>query len=136
VGRNLTIHPCGHSWASFDGSIRGYEEIPQGYAVEEFADQGIRFEGGFPPLVMAAAAWLQVGRRWTHLVEQYDRLVCFGFMTAESSRGRVVLGPGGAPQMTYWVNDEDVRRIVRAQGILARIYFAAGAKAVYPGMQI
>jgi choline dehydrogenase-like flavoprotein len=136
VGRNLTIHPCGHSWALYDETIRGFEEIPQGYAVEEFADQGIRFEGGFPPLALAASTFLPVGRRWTDLVERFDRLVCFGFMTSESSRGRVVLGPGGSPQMTYWMNDEDVRRIVRAQAILARIYFASGAKAVFPGLQI
>jgi choline dehydrogenase-like flavoprotein len=29
-----------------------------------------------------------------------------------------------------------VRRIVQGQGILARIYLAAGARAVYPGLQV
>ncbi len=136
VGRNLTIHPAGYSWAAFDEPIRGFEEIPQGYAVEEFADQGIRFEGGFLPVSMAAGAFGHVGRRWTQLVDRFDELAVFGFMLAETSRGRVALGPGGRPQMTYRVNDEDVARIARAQAILAKIFFAAGAERVYPGMQV
>ncbi len=136
LGRNLTIHPAGYSWAKFAESIRGFEEIPQGYAVEEFADQGIRFEGGFLPPSMAAGAFGHVGHRWTSLVDRFDELAVFGFMLAETSRGRVALGPGGRPQMTYWVNDQDIARIARAQAILARIFFAAGAERVYPGMQI
>jgi choline dehydrogenase-like flavoprotein len=135
VGRQLTIHPCGYAWAAFDEEVRGFAEVPQGYAVEEFADQGIRFEGGFMPLELAGATYVQVGKRWTEFVERYDRMACFGFMLSEISRGRVTLGRSGKPSMRYWLAPEDVKRMVRAQSILARIYFAAGAKAVYPGIQ-
>jgi hypothetical protein len=134
VGRNLTIHPCAYSWAAFPEPIRGFEEVPQGYAVEEFADQGIRFEGGFPPLSVGAAAFVHVGKKWTELVERYDELACFGFMISETSRGRVTIGSSARARMTYWLNDADVRSIVRGQGILARIYLAAGAQCVYPGI--
>lgn len=133
VGRNLTIHPCGYAWAAFDEDIRGFEEIPQGYAVEEFADQGVRFEGGFLPLAFAGATYGHVGKRWTEFIERYDRMACFGFMLSELSRGRIVMS-GKKPQMTYWLNDEDVKRMVRAHAILARIYLAAGAKRVYPAI--
>lgn len=136
VGEHLTIHPASQQWASFDEEIRGFEEIPQGYAVEEFAEHGIRFEGGFLPLSMAAGALVQVGRQWTDLIDQFDQLACFGFMIAETSRGRVVLGRGGKPSMRYSVNDTDMRRIVQGHGILARIFLAAGAEVVYPGLQI
>ncbi len=136
VGRNLTIHPAGYAWARFDESVRAFEEIPQGYCIEEFEDQGIRFEGGTLPVSMAAGTFGQIGRRWTELLEDIDRMAVFGFMIAETSRGRVALGPGGRPQMTYWVNDEDLARMVRAQAILARVFLAAGAKSVHPGMQI
>ena len=136
LGRNLTIHPAGYAWAEFEESIDGFNEIPQGYAIEEFADLGIRFEGAFLPLSFAAAAIGQIGARWTNTVESFDHLACFGFMLADTSRGRVRLGPGGKPQMIYRLNERDVRRIVKASGILARVFFAAGAKRVYPGMQI
>lgn len=69
------------------------------------------------------------------MVERFDRLACFGFMIAETSRGRVRL-IAGQPRMTYVLDDNDVKRIVQAQGILARVFFAGGAKKVYPGMQL
>lgn len=135
VGRNLTLHPASYAWASFAEPIRGFEEIPQGYAVEEFADQGIQFEGAFVPLSLAAGTMGHFGRRWTEMVERLDELACFGFMVADTSRGRVLLGPEGKPYMTYVLNGQDVRRMVKAFGLLARMYLAAGAQAVYPGLQ-
>ncbi|HTJ84459.1 MAG TPA: GMC family oxidoreductase, partial [Polyangiaceae bacterium] len=135
VGRHLTLHPASYAWAQFDEPIRGFDAIPQGYGVEEFADQGIQFEGAFVPLSLAAGTMGHVGRRWTDLVERLDELACFGFMVADTSRGRVRLGPEGQPLMTYVLNDQDVRRMVKAFGLLARIYFAAGAHAVFPALQ-
>ena len=135
VGRNLTIHPCSYALALFDEPIRGWAEVPQGYAVEAFSELGIRFEGGFLPLALAAGAFSSVGDAWTRSVEGYDRLASFGFMIREVSRGRVTLGAGGHPKIRYRLEDQDVRTIVRAQAVLARIFFAAGAQEVHPGMQ-
>ncbi len=134
VGRQLTIHPASYAYADFDEPIRGFAEIPQGYAVEEFADIGVRFEGAFVPLSLAAGSMRHTGHRFTELMERFDQLACFGFMIEERSRGRVVLGRGGRARMRYHLEAADVRRIVQAQGLLARIYFAAGARAVYPGL--
>jgi choline dehydrogenase-like flavoprotein len=136
VGRNLTIHPAGYAWARFEEPIRGWEEVPQGYAVEEFAALGIRFEGGFVPLALAAGTLAPLGPRWTEIVEHFDRMAIFGFMIAERSRGRVWLGPRGEPRIAYRLCADDVRTIVRAQAILARIYFAAGAVRVMPGIHL
>lgn len=136
VGKNLAIHPASMSWALFDESIEGWNGIPQGYAIEEFEDEGIRFEGGFTPLDLGGAAVSFVGKKWRDLIDNYDRLACFGFMIEDESRGRVRPGPGGMPFITYWLNREDVRKMIRAQAILARVYLAAGARGVYPGLQI
>lgn len=136
VGKNLSIHPASQSWALFDEPIQGWNGIPQGYAIEEFEDEGIRFEGAFTPLDLGGAAVSFVGRKWTNLIDNYDRLACFGFMVEDESRGQVRLGPGGMPLITYWLNEEDKRKMIRAQAILARVYLAAGAKGVYPGLQI
>lgn len=135
VGRNLTIHPASYAWAEFDETVDGLREIPQGYAVDEFADQGIRFEGSFPPFPIAAGSLAPVGHEWTAMMDRFEQFACFGFMITDSARGSVALGPGGAPQMFYRMADEDVRRMVRAQAILARIYFAGGARAVYPALR-
>ena len=56
-------------------------------------------------------------------------------MIKDTSRGRVKLGSGGRIAMSYWMNDEDVRRLQRCAESLAELYLAAGARAVFPGVR-
>jgi choline dehydrogenase-like flavoprotein len=132
VGRNLTVHPATFTWARFEEEIRGWSGIPQGYAIDEFVDQGLRFEGVFLPLDMASASFSQIGSRWTELVENFHKLACFGFMVADSSRGRVVLGRGGDAQVRYRLGERDRMQMIRGHAILSRVYLAAGAQTIYP----
>ena len=132
LGRNLSIHPALGVMALFDEKIDGGNSIPQGYAIEQFHDEGILFEGAFAPLDLAAASFTMIGPRFVELLESYDRLACFGVMIEDTSRGRVRRGPGGRPFITYSLNDHDVARLKRAVEILGRVYFAAGAKRVIP----
>ncbi|HEX2570338.1 MAG TPA: GMC family oxidoreductase N-terminal domain-containing protein [Polyangia bacterium] len=131
LGRNLTIHPATALTALFDEQVEGYRGIPQGYAIEEFHDEGILFEGIFGPPEMGAATITLLGRRFVEVMESYDRLASFGFMIEDTSSGRVRRGPGGRPIITYVVNDNDVSRLKRGVDILGRVFFAAGAKKVY-----
>ena len=77
----------------------------------------------------------EVGEQWTRFVDRFDRIANFGFMIAETSRGRVVLGPGGAPQVLYRLNDTDRRRILRGQSLLAQLFLTSGAQAVWPAIR-
>ncbi|MBI5515084.1 MAG: GMC family oxidoreductase [Deltaproteobacteria bacterium] len=135
LGKNLTIHPASQSWAAFDAPVRGWEAIPQGYAIEEFEREGIRFEGVFVPLEIAAGTLGSLGGAWTRRVERFDRLACFGFMVRDRALGRVRAGPGREPLVTYWLGDAERRKVVRGHALLARVWLAAGARAVYPGVQ-
>lgn len=135
LGKNLTIHPAGYAWARFAQPIRGWEEVPQGYGVEELVDQGIRFEGAFVPLPIAAGTFDAIGEAWTDRVERFDRMASFGFMLRDTGTGRVTLGGRGGPRIRYTMSDRDVRTFVRAQAALARIYLAASAEIVHPGMR-
>ena len=130
LGRNLSIHPALGVMALFDEKLDGGNAIPQGYAIEQFHDEGILFEGAFAPLDLAAASFTMIGPRFVELVEAYDRLACFGVMIEDVSRGRVRRGPGGRPLITYSLVDHDVARLKRAVEILGRVYFAAGARSV------
>lgn len=135
VGRNLTMHPCSNAFALMSDRVEGWVGVPQGYGVDSYAHEGLRFEGASVPLDIAAAALPLLGSEWTRFVDAFDRIAQFGFMSAETSRGRVVAGPMGRPQMLYNVNDFDRRRIVRGHAILARIFLAAGAEQVWVGIQ-
>jgi choline dehydrogenase-like flavoprotein len=132
LGRNLSIHPALGVMALFDERLDGANAIPQGYAIEQFHDEGILFEGAFAPLDLAAASFTMIGPRFVQLLEAYDRIACFGVMIEDVSRGRVRRGPGGRPFITYSLVEHDVARLKRAVEILGRVYFAAGARTVIP----
>lgn len=131
LGGNLSIHPAVGALAEFDEQITGWNAIPQGYAIEEFHDEGILFEGATMPLEYSIAMMPQLGPRLTELAESFDRVASFGFLVEDTSRGRVRL-VGGRPVVTYRLNDHDVARLKRGLDILARVFFAAGAKSVLP----
>lgn len=130
VGCNLSIHPATSALALFDEPVNSWRTVPQGYAIDAFADEGIMFEGASVPLDITGASLTGFGPAYVALMERFDRSLNFGFMVKDSSRGRVRLGPGGEPLMTYWLNGHDLGLIQRAFGILCRVYFAAGAREV------
>jgi choline dehydrogenase-like flavoprotein len=131
LGGNLSIHPAVGALAEFDEAITGWNGIPQAYAIEEFHDEGILFEGATLPLEYTISMMPQLGRRLTELAEGFDRVASFGFMVEDTSRGRVRL-VGGRPVITYVLNDQDVARLKRGIDILARVFFAGGARSVLP----
>lgn len=132
LGRNLSIHPAVGLYAWFDEKIEGYKGIPQGYAIEEFHDEGILFEGATAPLDTGAALMPLIGPRFVELVEAFDHAAMFGFMIEDTSRGRVRATRSGRPFMTYVLCDHDVAKLKRGTEILARVFFAAGARVVFP----
>jgi len=131
LGKNLSIHPAAASFALFDEDISGYNAIPQGYSIEEFHDEGLLYEGASTPLDVAMAANPFLGPPLIDLAERFDRVAMFGFMVEDSSRGQVRM-IGGRPVVSYILNERDLARLKRGHEILARIWFAAGARAVYP----
>lgn len=132
LGKNLSIHPAAASFAGYDEAISGFNAVPQGYAIEEFHDEGLLFEGGTPPLELGAASISLVGSRFTELMESIDHVAVFGFMIEDTSRGRVRGTKGGRPIITYFLNDHDIARLKRGHEILARVFLAAGARWVNP----
>lgn len=131
LGRNLSIHPASAGLGVFDESVQPTRAVPQGYAVDEFKHDGLYFEGGQTPVDLTAATLTGFGPSFMALMEQFDRTLTFGFMVKDTSRGRVRPGPGGAPRITYSVGEADRARLQRGFGLLARIFFAAGAREVH-----
>lgn len=132
LGKNLSIHPASKVVALFDERVDQWKGIPQGYAIDEFAEEGLMFEGGSLPFDITAIALPWTGRRFTELMEQYRYLANFGFMIQDESRGEVRPGIGRSPLVIYNLNRKDVARMQRGFEILCEVYQAAGAKRVLP----
>ncbi len=132
LGKNLSIHPATKVMALFDETIDMSRGIPQSYAIDQYADEGLMFEGASAPLDVAAIAMPWVGRRFMEVVERYANLASFGLMIQDTSRGQVRRGPGGSPLITYDLNEHDLRRMQRGIEVLSDVFLRAGAERVLP----
>jgi choline dehydrogenase-like flavoprotein len=131
VGRNLSLHPATGVRALFDEQIDMWVGVPQSYFIDQFADEGIMFEGagGTPDWIATSLPYM--GERHRELMEKVRNLSQFGLMVSDSSRGRV-REVGGRVLIHYDLNRDDIRKFKRGIEILCEIYRAAGAKRVYP----
>jgi choline dehydrogenase-like flavoprotein len=132
LGKNLSIHPATKVMAVFDEAIDMSRGIPQGYAIDTYAEEGIMFEGASTPLDVTAIAVPWIGAKFVEVMEAYRNVATFGFMIKDTSRGSVRAGPNGAPLLWYDMNAEDTRKMQRGLAILCEVFLASGAKRVLP----
>lgn len=135
LGHHLTVHPAVGVWADMDEEVRGWDAVPQGYGIDEFADEGLMLEDGFARMELSSSALPFMGRRFMQVMSRFNHLAMFGAMIADTSRGRVRPAPlGRLPLITYNLNALDVKRLTRAIRVLVRIFLAAGARTVFTGL--
>ena len=133
VGRHLHIHPATKVVALMDESVGG-RGVPQAYYVDELHEEGLMLEGATVPPEFAALALPFVGPRHAELMAECDRLATFGMMVTDTSEGTVGVGPGGRPVVRYRLNRADAATYMKGILLCARLFFAAGAQAVFPGL--
>jgi choline dehydrogenase-like flavoprotein len=134
LGRHLRIHPATRVLAAFDEPVRAWEGVPQSYHVHALENEGIFIQGMFVPPALQAPNVPGFGAAHKERMAAYDRLASFGALISDTSSGRV-FAAGRRPLVFYWMNRGDVRRLLRAVSVVARIFFAAGAREVYPGVR-
>jgi choline dehydrogenase-like flavoprotein len=134
VGRYLHIHPATRVLARFDEPVAAWAGVPQSYHVHEFESEGIFIQGQFVPPGVQAPNVPGFGLAHKERMAAYDRLASVGALISDMTCGRV-LGGGRRPLVWYWMNRDDVRRLRRGIALTARIFFAAGAREVYPGVR-
>ncbi|UQA60039.1 GMC family oxidoreductase [Polyangium aurulentum] len=132
LGKNLSIHPASKVMALFDDRVDQDRGIPQSYTIDQFAEEGLLFEGGSLPFDVAALGMPWTGKRFIELMERYPHLATFGFMIQDHSRGEVLPGPGGRPILRYNMNERDARLMQRGVETLCGVFQAAGARRVLP----
>lgn len=132
VGRNLRIHPATKVLALFDEEVKGWQGTLQAYCVDEFKDEGIIMEGFWVPPELMAIAIPFFGMEHKNVMAKYKHLAGFGIMVSDTSSGVVKKGVGGKPVIFYQLNEADTNTFLRGIAITAEIFFAAGAKEIYP----
>jgi choline dehydrogenase-like flavoprotein len=129
LGRNLAIHPACGMRAFFEEEIDLWRGVPQSYYVDEFASEGIMFEGAAGPPDYAAIAMPGRGAEHRRRMERVRNLSTFGVMVSDTSRGRVD-APLGIPRIRYDLDAADTARFQRGIEHLVEAYWAAGAREI------
>ncbi|ADB49627.1 GMC family oxidoreductase [Conexibacter woesei] len=130
LGRNLSLHPATAAFALMDEVVDMARGVPQSFFVDEFAAEGILFEGVAGPPSYAAASLPLSGARHAEAMARYRNLAQFGLMVSDSSRGRV-RSIGGRPLIRYDLCDADVAKVRSGLERMRQLFEAAGAREVY-----
>lgn len=130
LGRNLSLHPATAAFARMDEIVDMAKGVPQSFYVDEFAGEGIVFEGVAGPPSYAAMSLPLTGERHAEAMAAYRHLAQFGLMVSDSSRGSVRL-LGGRTVIRYDLSDADLNRFRTGLARMRELLQAAGAREVY-----
>jgi choline dehydrogenase-like flavoprotein len=130
LGANLSLHPATGVWAEFDEDVDMAAGVPQAYAVDAFASEGLMIEGWTGPPDMLALALPATGAEHRRLLAGWRRTAQAGLMIRDASRG-TVRRLGRRPVIRYDLVPEDARLLVRGIALAAELELAAGARAVH-----
>lgn len=130
LGRNLSLHPATAAFALMDEVVDMAKGVPQSFYVDEFAGEGIIFEGVAGPPAYAAMSLPLTGEHHARAMADYRHLAQFGLMVSDSSRGSVH-SLAGQTVIRYDVEDSDLQRFRNGLGHMRELLEAAGAREVY-----
>jgi len=130
LGRNLSLHPATAIFARMDEIVDMSRGVPQSFYVDEFAQDGIMFEGAAGPPAYAAMSLPLTGRSHAEAMADYRRLALFGLMVSDSSRGSV-RALAGRSLIRYDLAQADLMRFRRGLARMRELFEAAGAREVH-----
>ena len=102
--------------------------------IDEFADERIMFEGAAGPPDYLAMSMPFSRERHRDLMLRFQHFSQFGVMVSDLSRGRV-RERLGRPEIHYDLNADDTAAFKRGIELLCELYFAAGARTVFPPVE-
>ena len=135
VGRNVTLHPSAMVNGLFDEEIRGFDHIPQGYASEQFLEEGLLLVAAQGTHNVMPTVFPLTGHRLMEPLAQLRHVAGVGPLVADATRGgRVWREIRGVPVLRYTITPADVARLKRGLELSMQMLIAAGARRLYPGV--
>lgn len=133
VGRNITLHPGFRMLARFDDPVRGWQGALQGAYTDRYEHERITLMALFVPPGVLAATMPGFGPEHARRARAIPHLAMFGGIVHDEGGGEVHAPLfGREPTLTYRMAPEDRAVIPRLIRRMAEVFFAAGAREVYP----
>ncbi len=135
LGRYFQAHPGLPLLGLYDEPIDMGRGVTQGWGSYAFRDRpGFKLETLGLPLDMLAGRLSGGGRLLMQRLTEARRLAMWVQACRAETIGSIEAGARGKPIVRYTLNRADMLRVREAFLVLARMHFAAGARAVLPGI--
>lgn len=135
VGAGFRAHPGTGVFGVYDEPVDQNTGVTQGWASSRFRGApGLKIETLAIPMEMAISRLSGGGARLMERVGAYRHFAMWVHATRARTAGRVGVGFGGKPVVRYTLDEADMRAFREGMLRVAQLHFAAGARAVIPGI--
>ncbi len=135
LGADFRAHPGTAVFGCYDDVVDLNTGATQGWASMAFRDDpGVKLESLAIPAELVAGRLSGGGAQWMERLRDYRHLALWVHATRAESTGTVTNGWGDRPVVRYTLDTADMARFRAGMVLIARTHFAAGAKAVLPGI--
>jgi choline dehydrogenase-like flavoprotein len=133
VGDRLQLHPGSAAVARFDDPISMSFGATQAYEIPMRA-QGYKIESLTLPPEMLATRLPGAGREWQKMLGELDHYAQWAVQVRMQAHGTVRPTWTGDADARFMPLESDLKKIQHGLATICRLFFAAGAKEVYPGI--
>ena len=134
VGRNFRAHPGVGLAGLFDEEVRPWAGATQSWESAHYWDRRFKLESLGLPFGLMLARLPGYGRGLSETLADLGRVAVWGIQVRARARGTVRPGWGSTPTIHYDLTAEDRRTFQEAMAVVAEMFFAAGAREVWPGV--
>lgn len=129
-GRNLYLHPTSGMLARFPHEIRPWEGVTQGYYID-YWERGFLLQTYTvsPDQLYVAMPW-SLGKDLLSAVRDMSHMGMAGPLVHDEDS----VGSVGMAGLSYFVGNGDRGKLLEGMRECSRVFFAAGATEVYPGI--
>jgi choline dehydrogenase-like flavoprotein len=137
IGEGLQGHPGAAMMGLFEDEVNPWFGATQGYHSLHFVPKGFKLEVLWSPPAILAVRLPGLGLEFKSALATFKHgAVWDAIFSCKKSKGRVK-AKGGAnmnPSVSYNVDQSDMPLVREGMATILRMFFAAGAKKVYPGI--
>jgi choline dehydrogenase-like flavoprotein len=135
LGTLFRAHPGTGIFGVYDDPVDQNIGATQGWASTAFRmDPGLKLETLAIPAEMVAGRLPGGGRELVRRFREYRHIAMWVAAVRAESAGTVKPGFFGEPVVRYQLDEADMRRFRTGLAMVARMHFAAGARAIIPGI--
>jgi len=134
VGAHFQAHPGVGLAGVFDDQVRPWAGATQSWESAHHWDRRIKLESLSLPLSLLIARLPGVGQALARRLDDLAHVAVWGLQVRARAEGSVRPGWGGSPSIRYDLTPADLGTFQDGMRVLAEMFFAAGAREVWPGV--